>query len=163
MNEENKSFATMESRLKDYIVGIYRKYPGSIGDMLDFQVISCDEEKDDYVLECKTEPWMCNHYGTLHGGICATILDQAMGMVCFCMKRGKGVCTTVQLEADYHRPVVPGENLIVRIHVISVTRSLINMTAELVQPSKPDKISVSGSAIFFYKEDECPVSHLEND
>ena len=157
MNVENKKQLSMESQLKVYIQKIHEKCHGSIGDMLDFRVVSCDEEKDDYILECRTEPWMCNHYGTLHGGICATILDQAMGMVCFCLKRGIGVCTTVQLEADYHRPVMTGESILVKIHVISVTRSLINMTAELVQLSKPDKISVSGSAIFFYKDDECSL------
>lgn len=144
---------SMESALQEYIDRIHVENHGSIGDMLGFQVGSCDEAKDDYVLKCRTASWMCNHYGTLHGGICATILDQAMGMVCCCLKRGLGTCTTVQLEADYHRPVVPGEDILVKVHVISVTRCLINMTAELIQPSKPDKISVSGSAIFFYKED----------
>lgn len=150
----------MEFGLTEYIKRIHARNHGSIGDMLDFQVVSCDEERDDYVLSCKTEPWMCNHYGTLHGGICATILDQAMGMVCCCLKKGLGVCTTVQLDAEYHRPVVPGEDILVKIHVISVTRALINMNAELVQVSRPDKISVSGSAIFFYKEDECPVEPI---
>lgn len=149
---------TMEYGLTEYIQRIHVRNHGSIGDMLDFRVVSCDEEKDDYVLSCRTEPWMCNHYGTLHGGICATILDQAMGMVCCCLKRGFGVCTTVQLETSYHRPVVPGEDILIKVHVISVTRSLVNMNAELVQMSKPDKISVSGSAIFFYKDDECPVN-----
>ncbi len=148
---------TMEYGLTEYIKRISVRNAGTIGDMLKFQVVSCDEEKDDYVLRCKTEAWMCNHYRTLHGGICATILDQAMGMVCCCLKKGFGVTTTVQLEADYHRPVLPGEDILVKVHVISVTRSLINMNAELVQASKPDKISVSGSAIFFYKEDECPA------
>ena len=157
MSGENKAVSSMEQRLAEYIARIHENHKGSIGDMLDFRVISCNEEKDDYELECRTAAWMCNHYGTLHGGICATVLDQAMGMVCFCLKRGAGVCTTVQLEADYHRPVTAGESILVKVHVISVTRSLINMTAEIVQPSKPDKISVSGSAIFFYKDDECPL------
>lgn len=151
---------TMEYGLRQYIERIGERNPATIGEMLKFKIVSCDEEKDDYVLQCKTEPWMCNHYRTLHGGICATILDQAMGMVCCCLKKGVGVCTTVQLEADYHRPVVPGEDILVKVHVVSVTRSLINMNAELVQLSKPDKISVSGSAIFFYKDDECPVEPI---
>lgn len=154
MSAASNMLYSMEAALSDYIRNVKHAYPGSIGDMLKFQVVSCDEQKDDYVLRCETEPWMCNHYGTLHGGICATILDQAMGMVCCCLKRGEGICTTVQLEADYHRPVSPGEDLLIRVHVISVTRSLINMTAELVQPSKPDKVSVSGSAIFFVKSNE---------
>ena len=144
----------MEKSLTEYINRIHVRNHGSIGDMLKFQVVSCDEEKDDYVLRCQTESWMCNHYGTLHGGICATILDQAMGMVCCCLKKGVGTSTTVQLEADYHRPILPGEDILVRVHVISVTRSLVNMTAELVQMSRQDKISVSGSAIFFYKGEE---------
>ncbi len=145
---------TMEFGLTEYVKVMKEKYAGTIGEMLKFQVVSCDEVHDNYTLSCKTEPWMCNHYGTLHGGICATILDQAMGMVCCCLKKGFGTCTTVQLEADYHRPIRAGEDILVNIHVISVTRCLINMTAELVQPSKPDKISVSGSAIFFYRDDD---------
>ena len=36
---------------------------------------------------------------------------------------------------------------------MSVTKSLINMTCELIHPSKPDKFSVTGSAIFFFRED----------
>ncbi len=145
---------TMEFGLTQYIETLRNKYTGTIGEMLKFQLVSCDEVRDNYILQCTTEPWMCNHYGTLHGGICATILDQAMGMVCCCLKKGFGTCTTVQLEADYHRPIMAGEDILIQVHVISVTKSLINMTAELVQPSKPDKISVSGSAIFFYKDDD---------
>lgn len=144
---------TVEYGLKKYIEIMYRDYGGTIADILKFQVVSCDEANDTYVLKCKTEPWMCNHYGTLHGGMCATIMDQAMGMVCSCLKKGFGTCTTVQLETDYHRPVTVEEDIIVRVHVMSVTKSLINMTAELLQESKGGKFSVTGSAIFFYRDD----------
>lgn len=155
---------TVEYGLKKYIEYIQENHPGTIGEMLKFQVVSCDEIGEHYVLRCKTEPWMCNHYGTLHGGLCATILDQAMGMVCCCLKKGFGTCTTVQLEADYHRPIVAGEDILVQVHVMSVTRSLINMTAELVQPSKPDKFSVTGSAIFFYRDDDrVPVTRFQEE
>ena len=151
---------TVEYGLKKYVEVLRTNFSGTIAEMLKFEVVSCDEVNDNYVLKCKTEPWMSNHYGTLHGGICATIMDQAMGMVCCCLKRGFGVSTTVQLDADYHRPILPGEDILVKVHVISVTRSLIKMNAELVQLSKPDRISVSGSAIFFYKDNECPVEPI---
>ncbi len=153
MSGANKMAYTMEYGLRQYVEVLQNQHAGTIGEMLKFQVVSCDEVRDRYVLRCKTEPWMCNHYGTLHGGICATILDQAMGMVCCCLKKGFGTCTTVQLEADYHRPVVAGADVQVKIKVVSVTKSLINMVAELTQPDKTDKVSVSGSAIFFYKDD----------
>ena len=148
----------IEEQIRARIVDMHEKVPNSIGDQFRFTLVACDREAGVYTLRCKTKEWMRNPAGILHGGMGATILDQAMGMVCFCLKRGVGVCTTVQLEADYHRPIMTGESILVKVHVISVTRSLINMTAELVQPSKPDKISVSGSAIFFYKEDECAVN-----
>ena len=145
---------TMEYGLRKYVEVMYNNYGGTIAERLKFDVVSCDEENDNYVLKCRTEPWMCNHYGTLHGGICATIMDQAMGMVCSCLKKGYGTCTTLQLESDYHRPIPAGEDLIVQVHVMSVTRSVINMTCELINPAKPDKYSVTGSSIFFYRDDD---------
>ena len=144
---------TVEYGLKKYVEIMYKNFGGTIAEMLRFEVVSCDEEHDNYVLKCRTEPWMCNHYGTLHGGICATIMDQAMGMVCSCLKKGYGSCTTVQLESDYHRPIPAGDDILIQVHVMSVTRSLVNMTCELIHPSKPDKFSVTGSAIFFYRDD----------
>ena len=145
---------TMAYGLNKYIERIAQRNPGTIAEMLKFNVISCDEEKDDYVFSCKTEPWMCNHYRTLHGGICATILDQAMGMVCCCLKKGFGVCTTVQLESDYHRPIPAGDDILVQVHVMSVTRVLLNLTAEIIHPDKPNKYAVTGSGIFFFRDDD---------
>ena len=104
---------TMEYGLRKYVEVMYRNFSGTIAEMLKFDVVSCDEVHDTYVLKCSTAPWMCNHYGTLHGGICATIMDQAMGMVCSCLKKGYGTCTTVQLESDYHRPMPAGDDILV--------------------------------------------------
>ena len=145
---------TVEYGLRKYIEVLRSNYSGTIADMLKFEVVSCDEENDNYVLTCKTEPWMCNHYGTLHGGLCATIMDQAMGMVCSCLKKGYGTCTTVQLESDYHRPIPAGDDIIVQVHVMSVTRVLMNLTAEIIHPDKPNKYAVTGSGIFFFRDDD---------
>ena len=145
---------TVEYGLRKYIEVLRSNYSGTIADMLRFEVVSCDEENDNYVLSCKTEPWMCNHYGTLHGGLCATILDQAMGMVCSCIKKGYGTCTTVQLESDYHRPIPAGDDILVQVHVMSITRVLINLTAEIIHPDKPNKYAVTGSGIFFFRDDD---------
>ena len=49
--------------------------PGSIGDMLHFELLDCDPEAGDYLLSCRTETWMRNPAGTLHGGLGATVLD----------------------------------------------------------------------------------------
>ena len=141
----------MELRLRDRIAEITQTVPGSIGDMLKFTLLDCQTETGDFHMSCHTEPWMRNFAGTLHGGLCATILDQAMGFVSYCLKLGEGTAPTVQLEIDYHRPVIPGEDVIVKVHVVSATRSLMNLTAEAVQASHPEKICLSGSGIYFFK------------
>ena len=63
--------------------------PGSVGDMLHFELLECDPEAGDYFLSCRTETWMRNPAGTLHGGLGATVLDQAMGLIPYCLNRSR--------------------------------------------------------------------------
>ena len=146
--------SNMEEAVRRRIAQISETVPGSIGDMMHFQLLECDPEKGDYTMSCQTAEWMRNFAGTLHGGMCATILDQAMGFVSYCLKPGPGTAPTVQIEVDYHRPLMPGEDVIVRVHVVTATRSLMNLTVEAVQASHPEKICLSGSGIYFYKPAE---------
>lgn len=142
---------SMEEIVRRRIAQITAEVPGSIGDMMHFQLLECNPDKGDYTMSCQTAPWMRNFAGTLHGGMCATILDQAMGFISYCIKPGEGGAPTVQLEVDYHRPIIPGEDVIVKVHVVTATRSLMNLTAEAMQMSHPEKICLSGSGIYFYK------------
>ena len=103
-------------------------------------------------MTCQTMPWMRNPAGTLHGGLCATILDQAMGFVSYCLKAGEGTAPAVHLSVDYHRPLRPGERVKVTVRVVSVTRNLMNLTAEACQESHPEKICLSGSGVYFFKK-----------
>ena len=141
-------------KLRRRIAEVGSDAPGSIADLMNFQFVSCDYEQDNVVMTCETMPWMRNSAGTLHGGLCATILDQAMGFVSYCLKPGEGTAPAVQLSVNYHRPLHPGEQVIVKVHAASVTRSLMNLTAEAYQASRPEKICLSGSGIYFYKPNE---------
>ena len=125
--------------------------PDSVGSMMNFQLVEYDCAHNDVVMTCMTMPWMRNSVGTLHGGLCATILDQAMSFVAYCLKEGKGNAPAIHLGVDFHRPLHPGEKVIVKVHVVSVTKSLMNLTAMAFQASYPEKICLSGSGIYFYK------------
>ena len=144
----------IEEAIRRRINQIAETVPGSIGDRMHFQLLGCDPDKEDFFMSCQTALWMQNSAGTLHGGLCATILDQAMGFISHCLKPGEGIVPTVHLEIDYHRPLIPGEDVLVKVHVISVTRSLLKLNAEAMQASTPDKVSFSGSGIYFYKPAE---------
>ena len=140
----------LAEKVRRRIAQVDASIPGSIAEMLRFEVVG--EDKGDIVMTCETMPWMRNSAGTLHGGLCATILDQAMGFVSCCLKEGNDIAPTVQMSISYHRPLHPGEQVIVKVHVVSVTHSLMNLTAEASQASCPEKICLSGSGMYFVKQ-----------
>ena len=152
VNNMANNQTNMETLIRSRIAMLSAMAPNSIGDQFAFDLVECCPEKDEYTLSCKTAPWMRNPSGILHGGVCATILDQAMGYLAYCVKPGEGTAPTVQLQVSYHRPLIPGEDVVVRVKVLSVTKSLISLRSEAALASCPDRLCVSASATFFYKE-----------
>ena len=116
-------------------------------------VVLC-EEGQYFLLRCRTFDWMRNGPGTLHGGMCATVVDQAMGFVAYCIKPGEGIAPTVQMQVEYHRPLLPGETVLVEVRVVSATRSLMHLSAAAYSQEHPDKLSLTSSATYFYKPKE---------
>ena len=147
MSGENK----LSQSIIDRIAELHAVAPGSIGDQMQYRLIRWDDEAGEYVFSCQTFDWMRNGPGTLHGGMCATVIDQAMGFVAFCAKPGVGIAPTVSMQTSYHRALIPGQAVIVKVRVLSRTKSLMHFTAEAVQESTPEKLCLSGSATYFYK------------
>ena len=141
-----------EQILKDRLAAIHTLAPGSIGSQMQYELLSCDEDGLNCTLLCRTFDWMRNIPGTLHGGMCATIVDQAMGFVAHCVKRGDGTAPTVELQVSYHRPLNPGGNVLVNIHVISVTNSLMRLSCEAYQADNPAKVCLTATATYFNKQ-----------
>ena len=144
----------LEERVRRRIAEVNGSVPGSIAEMMQFRLVDYDRERGDFTMTCKTMPWMRNAAGTLHGGLCATVLDQAMGFVSYCLKPGEGAAPTIQLQVQYHRHLHPGENVIVKVRVVNASRSLMSLTAEAFQESCPDRLCLSGSGLYFYKPKE---------
>lgn len=140
-----------ESILRSRLQQLHDDGAETIGDMLNLQLVMLEPEQGEVLLRCATAPWMRNLAGTLHGGLCATVVDQAMGCVAWCAKPGEGVVATISLQLNYHRPLIPGEDVLVRIRVMSVTKSLIQLSCEACVASAPEKLCLSGGGTFFYK------------
>ena len=141
----------MEQIVRDRLASIHSLAPGSIGDQMQYELLYCNPEAGEYTLLCKTCPWRRNIPGTLHGGMCATVVDQAMGFIAHCVKRGNGTAPTVELQVSYHRPLNPGEDVVTRIRVVSVTRTLMRLSCEAFQAGKPDKVCLTATATYFNK------------
>lgn len=69
----------MEQRLAYWIEELHKRAPDSIGDLLRFRVGSCSPEAGMYCFHVSTDQWMQNAFGSFHGGIIGTIMDQGMG------------------------------------------------------------------------------------
>ena len=142
---------SMKERLQSRLDTLHSRGAGTIGDMLDLRLVECDLEKGEFVMESRTQEWMRNLAGTLHGGMCATLMDQAMGCVAYCAMPGEGVTSTIDLQVSYHRPLIPGEDVRICVKVVSVSRSLMSLSSEACQVSRPDRVCITSKATFFYK------------
>lgn len=145
---ENESLEHLVLRRLDYL---QKHLKDTISAMIDLRLASCDEEKGEYVFEAVPAPWMINFHGTVHGGMCATFVDQAMGHMAFCLKPGPGNCPTVDMNIKYHRPLLVGDPVLMRVHLVSRTKSLMYMSCEAYRSSAPDKICISATATYFFK------------
>ena len=137
--------------LLERLEALHTQGAGTIGDMLNFRLVDCDTETGELTLRCGTQEWMRNMAGTLHGGMCATVVDQAMGCVAYCAKPGEGIAPTIDLQVSYLRPLIPGEDVAIVVRVIAVGHQLIRLSAEAAVASAPDKPCLSSSATYFYK------------
>lgn len=151
MSGANKTSEEMAAIVRNRIAQVSAIAPGSIGDMMDFRLESCDASKGEYILLCRTFPWMRNAAGTLHGGMCATIVDQAMGFIAYCVKPGEGIAPTIQMQTTYHRPLIPGQEARVVVRVLSTTKSLMHLSAECFGAELPEKLCLSASGTYFFK------------
>jgi len=142
----------MKLRLERRLETIRTEGKDTIGDMLRLRLVDCDTQKGEFLIQGKTAPWMRNLAGTLHGGMCATFIDQCLGLVAYCLKEGQGVTPTLEMTLNYHRPPMPGEDVLIRIRLISMTKSIIHMGAEVYMASNPGRICISGSGTSYFKE-----------
>ena len=142
---------SMKDRILARLASIHVLAPGSIGAQMNYSLVDCYEDAGEYTLLCHTFDWMRNIPGTLHGGMCATVVDQAMGFIAYCLKKEDGIAPTVQMSVDYHRPLIPGEDVIVKIKVIAVTRTLMRLSSEAYQASNLEKVCLTSTATYFNK------------
>ncbi|MBP3478208.1 MAG: PaaI family thioesterase [Oscillospiraceae bacterium] len=149
-----QKFKDISTELRLRLTQLHTAAPGSIGDVLQLELVDFDADAGVYDLRCKTMDWMRNIAGTLHGGMCATLVDQAMGCVAYCAKPGEGAAPTIEMSVSYHRPLIPGEDVLIRVQLVSVSRSLMHLRSAAYLISQPDKLCISASGVYFYKSAE---------
>lgn len=147
MSGENDPRPVAE-RVEEAIAAVRALAPDTVGDQLHFTLVNWEE--DVYSFRCCTAPWMANVAGSLHGGMSAAIVDQAMGYVVYAIQPGPGFSPTVQMQLCYHRPLVPGREMIVKVFVMSRGKTTMHLRAELCHADAPDRLCVSATGVYQY-------------
>lgn len=149
MMDNGFSGETISERIVNRMEWIQRAGDGTIGGAFRLQLQSGNDEAKEYTFLARTEDWMRNVIGTLHGGSCAALADQAMGCVANCLLENETHAPTSQLQINFHRPLFAGDSMLVIVRVVNISRSMLHMAAEIYAVKDPERLCVSSSAIFF--------------
>lgn len=82
-------------------------------------LVFCEEGGKSLVSLFYLGPNLCGHPGIVHGGLLATLLDEAMGRCCFPALPNK-VGVTANLNLDYRKPAMAGNYAVLRAETVKV-------------------------------------------
>lgn len=117
--------------------------PLHLGDLLGMEIVSIEQGSVAFAIE--PEPRFANFNGTLHGGVCATLLDSVMGCAVHSALAAGLSCTAIELKVNFVRAVsVGGGRLLAEGKVIHLGRRIA--TAEGFIRDQDGKLVAHGSS-----------------
>ncbi|PWY81994.1 thioesterase family protein [Aspergillus heteromorphus CBS 117.55] len=113
-------------------------------------LVFCEEGGKSLVSIFYLGPSLCGHPGIVHGGLLATLLDEAMGRCCFPALPNK-VGVTANLNLDYRRPAMAGNYAVLRAETVKVEgrKAWVEGRIEtLPEEGKEPAVLVEANALF---------------
>lgn len=93
----------------------------AFNNLLGFELVRL--HRDGLTIQCRIRPELLNSYGSLHGGVTASIADAAVGCALYRHFEGKRRFTTVEMKVNYFRPMTEGR-LLARSRLVRVGSSI---------------------------------------
>lgn len=81
------------------------------------------KHRDGVTVECPLAPELMNSAKVLHGGVIATVADEAAWHALIRAYKGKRPMTTTELKVNYLRPIV-GKTMSARAYVVRAGKTL---------------------------------------
>lgn len=138
----------MEQRFEEMCRFVRCDFPGTINEMLSPQPVRCDYDKKSFVIAYETENWMKNPGGIVHGGIIATMLDNAMGTMARTWT-GALVNPTISMDVSYSRPIQAGCRMEAEVTLTHSGRTIAYVTSRIYPAGEPDKVAATASGAYF--------------
>lgn len=151
----------MEKELKEKVDFFRSAKKGTIGEMAAPQFISCDEKEQTFISLYRTDERMENPNGVLHGGLIATIMDNAMGILANYYGEER-LTQTVSFQVSYLRPGILGEEVYVKARLTKRGKTMQYVSSEAWLAGKEDKLIATATGVYF-TQGEGGKLHKKND
>ncbi len=140
--------AGMERAFRSYFVDAAREFDGQFNTMLGPALYSCDYEKRTVILVMDPKPWMGNPMGILHGGVTASVLDMAMGLLARYYSGGY-MTPTIGLDVQYLRSGPLDRRLFVQAELTKNGRSVCCVTGRMWTEGEEDRVIATAAGSYF--------------
>ncbi|RAK97055.1 PaaI family thioesterase [Aspergillus ibericus CBS 121593] len=127
-------------------------------------LVFCEEGGKSLVSLFYLGPSLCGHPGIVHGGLLATLLDEAMGRCCFPALPNK-VGVTANLNLDYRKPAMAGNYAVLRAETVKVEgrKAWVEGRIEtLPEDGQEPVVLVEAKALFIEPKQAAAMSTLYN-
>jgi uncharacterized protein (TIGR00369 family) len=118
----------MKKEIENIVKSHFSDKENVLLNMLNPVFVDCDYSSKSVTVKYKAEKWNMNTGGSMHGGIISTAFDNCFGMLAHYFS--KKMVTTVDLNVRFLKPVLLGDDLIIKAKADHVGRTLISLSAE---------------------------------
>ena len=139
--------AGMERAFRDYFRQVAQATPRALNAMLEAELVRCDFSEQSVVLGVEIQPWMTNPGGILHGGVTASLLDLAMGVLSRYVSGGV-MTPTIDLNIKYLRSATAPCRLCVSGRITKRGRTFVHAESALWRPGQEDRLLATAEGIY---------------
>ena len=109
--------------------GVKTKLPDSYGDWLGYQITSYKPGNADTHLKIRSGH--LSPSGAVHGGVISGFLDFSCGCAVMTMLQGKELCSTVELNVKYFKPLREGDEIKAISEVVNRGKTLCSVISKV--------------------------------
>ena len=149
--EDTRDQAGMEHAFRKYFEDLKRDGGQQLNELLEAEFAFCSFEEKEVWLKTNPKPWMANPEGLMHGGIIASYLDYAMGMLCH-YSVGERLMPTLHLDVNYLRPVMIGKPSWIRAKIIKQGRNVTYAEGAIYPEGMKERLLAVGTGSYYKTE-----------
>lgn len=117
--------------------GVKARLPDSYGDWLGYQISQYEEGKAETYLQVRSEH--LSPSGAVHGGVISGFLDFSCGCAVMTLLKGTEMCSTVELNVKYFKPLKEGDQIVSVTEVVNRGKTLCSVISKVYRGDLRDK------------------------